>query len=198
MKHKPSNYTEEEILQIIDKVVSRLAPKFKFGYHSLEDMKQEGRLLALRGLEKYDGVRSLENFLWTHVRNRLYNFKRNNFERPDRPCLSCPFYDPDLRSECKKYEDTSECSLYYNWKKRNTTKKNLMTSASVDITFEYEGDTRAEETEVQKLIEQHLPVEHREDYLRLKNNLKLPKVRKQKILEVIRNIIDMNNLRLDI
>ena len=70
----PSNMTEEQVLQTINNIANRLAAKFKFGYHELEDMKLQARLFEWQGLKNYDGVRPLENFLWTHVRNRLYNF----------------------------------------------------------------------------------------------------------------------------
>ena len=63
----PDNYTESEVIDIINTVADRLCYKFKFGYHSAEDMKQQARLFAWQGLEKYDGKRPLENFLWTHV-----------------------------------------------------------------------------------------------------------------------------------
>ena len=89
----PNGMTEKQVIQIINNIANRLAGKFKFGYHDLEDMKQQARLFAWEGMENYDGIRPLENFLWTHVRNRLYNFKRNNFGRPDKPCDSCPFFD---------------------------------------------------------------------------------------------------------
>ena len=94
----PSNMTEEQVIQTIDNIANRLASKFKFGYHEIEDMKQQARLFAWEGLKNYDGIRPLENFLWTHVRNRLYNFKRNNFGRPDKPCDTCPFFDRNFFS----------------------------------------------------------------------------------------------------
>ena len=79
----PSNIPEEEVLEIIEIVATRLCHKFKFGYHTAEDIKQQARMFAWEGLDKYDEIRPLENFLWTHVRNRLYNFKRNNYSRPN-------------------------------------------------------------------------------------------------------------------
>ena len=83
--------TEEEVLETIEKIANKLCYKFKFGYHGVEDMKQQATLFALEGLDSYDEKRPLENFLWTHVRNRLFNYKRDNFERPDKPCFSCVF-----------------------------------------------------------------------------------------------------------
>ena len=59
----PHGMTEDEVVQTINLIANRLAGKFKFGYHELEDMKQQARLFAWEGLENYDGVRPLENFL---------------------------------------------------------------------------------------------------------------------------------------
>jgi DNA-directed RNA polymerase specialized sigma subunit len=94
----PHGVSEEEFLTVLDNISKRLGHKFKFGYHNFDDMKQQAAIFALEGLEKYDKKRPLENFLWTHVRNRLFNYKRDNYQRPDKPCLSCPLYDP----HCKK------------------------------------------------------------------------------------------------
>ena len=109
-KKKPkklqNNVTEEEFLQVLENISKRLAHKFKFGYHTYEDMKQQAAIFALEGLEKYDNSRPLENFLWTHVRDRLFNYKRDNFQRPDKPCLTCPFYDPMNKqsfNQCAKF-----------------------------------------------------------------------------------------------
>ena len=88
----PQDMSEEQVLQIINDISNRLAAKFKFGYHEIEDMKQQARMFAWEALDRYDGVRPLENFLWTHVRNRLYNFKRNNYSRLEKPCDTCEFF----------------------------------------------------------------------------------------------------------
>ena len=73
--------SESEFVQVWEKISKKLGYKFKFGYHSHEDMKQQAAIFALEGLKNYDYKRPLENFLWTHVRNRLFNFKRNNFSK---------------------------------------------------------------------------------------------------------------------
>ena len=36
----PDNYSEQEVIDIIDGIANRLCYKFKFGYHDPEDMKQ--------------------------------------------------------------------------------------------------------------------------------------------------------------
>ena len=110
----PKNLSESEVLAVINNVVNRLARKFVFGYHDVEDIKQQGTLYALEALANYDNERPLENFLWIHVRNRLFNYKRDNYERPHLPCLQCEKYDEDTL-KCKPYHDIFECTTYSMW-----------------------------------------------------------------------------------
>ena len=135
--------SESEFLEVLDNISKRLVHKFKFGYHDIDDMKQQAAIFALEGLEKYDNSRPLENFLWTHVRNRLFNYKRNNYQRPDKPCLNCPLYDPTYRnstSQCSKYNNKKNCELYAAWSNRNENKKNIMQPSYIDYDIEHKND----------------------------------------------------------
>lgn len=190
--------TEEEVLEVIFRIARRLASRFRFGYHGVNDMRQTAALLAWEGLDNYDGVRPLENFLWTHVRNRLYNEKRNKYERPDKPCSHCPFYNQDI---CEKFDDLLECDLYSGWLKRNTAKKNLMNTIDFDsVHDEHENNMRQndieslDQKELMKLIERELPVEYREDFIRLKMGLRLRKQKKERLLLVITQILQENDI----
>ena len=190
----PDNHSEQEVLDVIDGIANRLCYKFKFGYHSPDDMKQQARLFAWEGLEKYDGKRPLENFLWTHVRNRLYNFKRNNYSRLEKPCDTCEFY---ISKKCTAFVDQEECHLYKGWLDRNNSKKNLMHSISVEFD-QKEHETASLSTlfakEVMELLDKELHVRFREDWIRLLNSLKLNKARKDKLLEEIESVLKENNI----
>jgi DNA-directed RNA polymerase specialized sigma24 family protein len=157
-------------------------------------MKQQARLFAWEGLEKYDGKRPLENFLWTHVRNRLYNFKRNNYSRLEKPCDTCEFY---ISKKCTAFVDQEECHLYKGWLDRNNAKKNLMHSVSVEFD-QKEHETASLSTlfakEVMEILDEQLHVGFREDWIRLINNLKLGKNRKDKLLEEIYIVLKENNI----
>jgi len=196
----PSNMTEEQVLQTINNIANRLASKFKFGYHEIEDMKQQARLFAWEGLKNYDGVRPLENFLWTHVRNRLYNFKRNNFGRPDKPCDTCPFFDRHFmnskRYGCKAYDNHEECDLYLGWMNRNTAKRNIMNTTKLDLDIQGQGglDSKIDREYIFDLVDSSLPVQYREDWIRLINNLKLPKARKEIIVKIVLDILKEYNI----
>ena len=163
-------------------------------------MKQQARLFAWEGIENYDGIRPLENFLWTHVRNRLYNFKRNNFGRPDKPCDSCPFFDISFENSrgygCKAYDNHEECDLYMGWLKRNTSKRNIMNTTQLDLEIkELNGvGDYLDKKFIFDLVDKSLPVQYREDWIRLVNNLKLSKVRREAIMSVIKDILKENNI----
>jgi hypothetical protein len=184
---------EAEFLKILDKITKKLSYTFKFGYHSAEDIKQQAAIFALEGLEKYDNKRPLENFLWTHIRNRLFNFKRDKYQRPDKPCLSCPFHRPNEQSPCAKYFHQSECKEYFNWYKRNDSKKNIMKPMIVDNLNELfkSGSVteRLQHNEVFTLIDEFLPVQYRENYLKMLHGDKVPKAEQRIVIEQITNIL---------
>lgn len=199
--------TEEEFLRVLDNISKRLGHKFKFGYHSYEDMKQQAAIFALEGLEKYDKSRPLENFLWTHVRNRLFNFKRDNYQRPDKPCTGCPFYDPNRQestSECTQYQNKNDCSEYDIWYTRNTNKKNIMKPVGIeDLQNQhvYVPNLNSESSildlvanqQILDILDKNIPVEHRSSYLKLKNGDKVYKSDLKKLLECIYQILKENN-----
>ena len=192
----PKGMSEEEVLQVIDGIANRLAGKFKFGYHEIEDMKQQARMFAWEGLENYDNVRPLENFLWTHVRNRLYNFKRNNFGRPDKPCDSCPLYDMKYRNSrgypCTEYDNEMDCDLYAGWLSRNTVKKNLMHTASLDMDITRTPDLEGwiDQKSIFNKIDEAIPVPYREDWIRFTHSLRLPKARRDAVISLVSDIAE--------
>lgn len=195
--------TEEEFLLVLENISKRLGHKFKFGYHSYEDMKQQAAIFALEGLEKYDNTRPLENFLWTHVRNRLFNFKRDNYQRPDKPCFTCPFYDPALKvstNQCQEYSNKNDCPLYNSWEVRNNSKKNIMKPAAIDDIKEYFADNsdttdisdKVFNQQVLDLLDEKMPSQHREIYLRFKYGDKVNKSDSNKLLKIIKSILNHN------
>lgn len=185
--------SEEEFLQVLDNISKRLVHKFRFGYHDIDDMKQQAAIFALEGLEKYDNSRPLENFLWTHVRNRLFNYKRNNYQRPDKPCLSCPLYDSEYKvstNQCSKYSNKQNCELYASWSSRNENKKNIMQPSYIeyDIEQSHSLDILIQNNEIIKFLDEHVHAEYRENYLRLKHG---EKITKNKIIKLQKHIQDI-------
>lgn len=196
----PNGVSEDEFLSVLDNISKRLGHKFKFGYHSFEDMRQQAAIFALEGLQKYDNTRPLENFLWTHVRNRLFNYKRDNYQRPDKPCLSCPLYDPHCKnstSQCLDFNNKSDCELYLAWENRNSTKKNIMKPVGIeDIKDSHPTNHKSADIpdsvfnqQIIDLLDQHIPAQYRETYLRLKYGEKIYKSDMNKLQSVITQIL---------
>lgn len=190
--------SETELLTVIDNISKKLAYKFKFGYHDIEDMKQQISIFALEGLKNYDYKRPLENFLWTHVRNRLFNYKRDNYRRPDKPCYSCPLFD-SKKSLCTKYSNKNDCELYSSWLQRNDSKKNLMHLTTIDEIKNYGSVFSSNDEdfvnfisnkEIIDIIENNLIDEDRLIYLRLKSGIKINKADKEQLLSKIKEILD--------
>jgi len=190
----PNGVSEEEFLKVLDNISKRLGYKFKFGYHSYDDMCQQAAIFALEGLKKYDNKRPLENFLWTHVRNRLFNYKRDNYKRPDKPCLTCPFYDKHFEksdNQCTEFKNQMDCELYKKWFDRNDAKKNIMQPSFIENDsliqntkcLDFQGFMSDKEL-IEKL-EKILVGENREIYLKLKHGIKVNKVDIKKIQKFI-------------
>lgn len=194
---KAPKVDENELLKVIDIITKKLAYKFKFGYHDIEDMKQQISVFAIEGLKNYDHKRPLENFLWTHVRNRLFNYKRDNYQRPDKPCYTCPFYDK-ASTLCTKYSNKNDCDLYAKWLNRNQNKKNLMHLTTVDEIKDYsnvffDSVVSPDQKETLEIIENNLSGEYRTIYLKLKHGSKVSKADTNKLLLKIREILCLKN-----
>lgn len=197
--------TESEFLAAWEKISQKLGYKFKFGYHSHEDMKQQAAIFALEGLKNYDTSKPLENFLWTHVRNRLFNYKRDNYQRPDKPCLTCPFYDPNnlkSTSQCTEFCNKEECSLFSSWTKRNDAKKNIMRPVGIDSVAENSKEINYNQLfddisnkEILDIIDANISIKNRPIYLKLKGGIKVPKTELKKLHNEIRQILKDHDIK---
>lgn len=167
MKMKtPKNMTEQEVIDTITKVARHLAPKYVFASYDLDDIFQEAFILGIEGLEKYDQKRPLSNFLFTHISNRLKNFKRNNYYRLD-------------IGTAQQIQDR---------------KKSLLEPLDIDAIYSIctqdKTTNDAYVNEILKIIDEKLPAEYRRDYLKLTTNSPLSKGRKAMIVKVIQEILD--------
>ena len=199
----PNGVSEKEFLKVLDNISQRLGHKFKFGYHSYEDMKQQAAIFALEGLEKYDNSRPLENFLWTHVRNRLFNYKRDNYQRPDKPCLSCRFYDQhcvNSVNQCTEYTNKTNCEEYNNWYNRNNNKKNIMKPVGIEDLQEqnvtinqlYSSSSIVDivsNQQILKILDENIPAQYRPTYLKMKHGDKVYKNDLNKLTDCIKTIL---------
>lgn len=205
-----NNLTEEQILEAIEQVVNSVASSYKFGYHNIEDIKQEGRLEALRALKdhSYDGVRPLTNFLYVHVKNRLSNFKRNKFRRNDPPCKPCHTAATSQErheSKCENIKQgASYCKRYLNWQKNNASKQNIMNMLSVSclendnefVTTTDDGFKKIELQEIKDILNKELSPENRKIYLLITSGETVTKQQFEKLKVSIISIFKSYNISL--
>lgn len=192
----PKGMTEQEVTDIIQRVARRLATNFCFGSHTKEDMRQQASLFAVQIMNKglYDNSRPLENFLFYSVRNLLINFKRDNYKRTDCPCDLCYGKLPGDTA----HDDGRYCKKFMTWQNRNNTKQNILSPLDIgNIADENEARTRYESTmaqdvedsEILDIIDRELPIEFRSLYLRMREGMSVPKVKRDELRKVIDDIL---------
>lgn len=159
----PRNMKENEVVTQIMAIVDRIAPKYSFNGYSVEDIKQEAFIICMDALDRYDPSRPLENFLSVHLSNRLKNFVRDN----------------------------------YFTKNDDESKKKLLSAKSIisdDVSME---DSDYIETvdisDIKQLIDEELPMVYRADYLKIINNVYVPKKRREEVLSVLKQIVENKN-----
>ena len=161
----PHNLSEQEVIDIITRIARRLAPKFVFASYDIEDIFQEAFIMGIDGLDKYDSSRPLANFMFTHISNRLKNFKRDNYFRLDIGTAQT------IQVRKKNILEAIDIEN--------------MHSVSLSSTIPEDVSTN----EILEIIDKQLPAEFRKDYLKLRTNAQLSKSRKAQLIEVIREII---------
>lgn len=195
----PNGFSEEEVLQVIDEVVGKLAGPFKFGFYEKEDMQQEGRLFAMEALPNFDASRgTLKTFLTNAIRNRFINMRRDKFERQQPPCSSCPFYK-QAHDKCGAFECKEDCDKWQGWKKRNLVKRNLMegynpnsvSESSADDSSGSSGEILSDisNAEIIKYVDKHIPINLRADYCRMLSGVKIPKNRRNKVIDIVKKLV---------
>ena len=173
-------------IKIIQKVARAVAPRYTFGFYDKEDIEQECFIEALRVMDKFDErLGSLENFLYTHLHNRMKNFLRKHYYRKTFSCVLCGGNDPSCES-CERRR----------W--RFAVKKHLMEPIDIDnINCDNEKNAyeqpnlveKIELDEVFSIINQHLEIYLRTDYLRMLEGLHVPKPKRETIENRIIDIL---------
>ena len=155
----PSNMTEQQVIDQIELVVGRIAPKYTFYGYEKDDLRQEAFIICMEALPRYDESRPLENFLSVHLSNRLKNFVRDNH------------FQADEDEKAKVVMPGQLANEEYLLDKREEYVENI----------DYK--------EMSKVLDLKLPANHRSDYLKIINDVYVPKKRKEEVLALIQEIM---------
>ena len=159
----PSGMTENEVVEQIEKVCNRIAPRYTFYGYTLDDIKQESFIICMEALSRYDNKRPLENFLAVNLSNRLKNFVRDNHfihnDNGDRVKILKPAqldHENAIVDEEEKFSVTIEA---------------------------------IENKNMAEIVNSKMPANVRLDYLRMINDVYITKQRKEEIIEIIYEIL---------
>lgn len=182
----------ESVTEVIQAIAARLAKKFTFGIYDRDEIYQEACLIALERLEFYDPSKGpLSNYLQVAVKNRLCNFKRDKFRRPEAPCEVCHRAYQEGGPWC----GDGPCAVYASWRSRNDAKAALARPLGLldkdDRPIAGEGPLEGMVLEeVLGRIDEELDVDLRADYLRMRAGERIPAARREAVVEAVREIID--------
>ena len=158
--HIPSNMSEQDVISQIKVVVDRIAPKYTFYGYQVDDIKQEAFIICMEALPRYDETRPLENFLSVHLSNRLKNFVRDNHFIKDEEEKAKVVMPGQLANEEYILDSKEEYVESLDYKEM---------TRSLDI---------------------KLPANYRADYIKIINDVYVPKKRKEEVIFIIKTILE--------
>lgn len=177
----PDNISEEEFLAAFHGAVTKICRRFTFHVYDYDDIYQEAFLIASKGIYSYDASKSvpLEAFLITHLRNRLNNFRRDNYLRIETSC-----------KQCKRAKTT--CSRCLRREQTNAKKLGVLSPADLEShPHPTEIPDYVKTLDLEELlskIEMGLPAGLVEDYLYMKDGVSIPHKRRQAVIEFIKAV----------
>lgn len=182
---------EPAFVKVVDKILSVLAQANTFGSYTVEDIRQEGFMMALRAFPKWDGVRPLENFLCKDMKNKLLNLKRDVFQRNDVPCRACA-----RNARCANAVGENEpCAAHTAWLKKASAKRSVV--SPFDMSHVPEDKVRAdssvtehiEHSEALHRLDVAFPAYMRSAWLRLLAGETLPEKERAEVERIAREIL---------
>lgn len=197
----PANMTEADFVKRVNGVIALVAPSFVFSYYDFDDISQHCWVEVLKALPKYDGVRPIENFVFTHIRNRLINLWRDELRRNEPPCDDCfsCYSNSILPAHCNRScaSDGDYCKKFRAWLRRNNAKASLAEPGDISCVSE---DTfaqqryspalfRLEYEELRAKIDAELPAELRSVYQRMLVDEKVATRKRAEVVAAIKKII---------
>ena len=156
----PYNMTKEQLMDEIALVVNKIAPKYTFYGYDVDDIKQESFLICVEALDRYDPTRPLENFLSVHLSNRLKNFVRDN--------------------HFIKGED----------EKRRIVQPGQLINEDSILDRQRVISDKMDYKDMSHIVDLKLPAHYRSDYLKMVNDVYIPKKRKEEVLATIKDILE--------
>lgn len=157
----PEGMTEEQVIDQIQIIVDRIAPKYTFYGYTIDDIKQEAFIICIEALNRYEEGRPLENFLSINLSNRLKTFMRDNY------------FVGNTNEARKKLAQPSQL----DFEDKIVDQIDGMSYESLDI------------KDMTAAIDKYIPANVRMDYLKVINDIYITKQRREEVIQIIKSIL---------
>lgn len=158
----------QEQLETIYAIAKQLSSNKWIPGYEKEDIEQEAIIIGIKGTYRYNGSIPFNKFIGNHMRNRLITLRRDKYIKPGCSC-----------GECRK------C-------KTNSSIVSIMSASDQDISQNL-CDNSFNDIESQDLLEyldDFIPADLREYYLKLLSGVAIPANRKEKLKDIIKDALD--------
>lgn len=178
----PDFVTEDEFLKAFNSVITKLVKKFIFTIYDADDIRQEAFIIASEGVFNFNPSYNvpLESFLYTHLYNRLINFKRDNYLRKENNCQECRIINK-ICIRCQQRE------------RLNLIKKSILEPANIDSlthpTFLNEYEKKIDQETIIAEIIKRLTPNQIQDFYKIRDGVRINSKKKKYILEVVHQIM---------
>ena len=120
---------KDEYLSLARKILEKIAHNYTFAHFTVDDIIQEGQMIADKNYEKWDKVRSPEKFLFVNLSSRLKNLYRKECCRNDSPCKIC-----QNGGKCKDApEGNKKCTRHEKWQTTQNKRRNIVNMAPIKL-----------------------------------------------------------------
>ena len=160
----PDGMTEEQVVNTITTVCDRISPRYTFYGYTIDDIKQEAFIICIEALNRYDGVRPLENFLSVNLSNRLKTFMRDNY-----------FTGSSSENRKKVFQPAQ-----LDYEDHIIDEKETFGNSYDDLDMK----------QMVSVIDEHIPANIRMDYLKIINDIYVAKQRREEVIMIIQQILE--------
>lgn len=156
-------------LETIQKCAKRISSNRWIPGYDKDDIYQEAVIIGIEGLKWYNGSIPLDKYLDNHIKHKLRSLRTEKYIKPGCDC-----------GECLKCRN-------------NTARHNIEYTVDVSLVQDlltYDQKDSIEMQETLDYLDQSIPAEFRDDYLKLLTGVSLVTSRKKKLIAIIEELLN--------
>lgn len=161
----------KEQLAVIEQCAQQISSSNWIPGYEKEDIRQEAIIIGIKAIVKYNGSIPLDKFMSNRMKQRLISLRRLTNNKPECNCGTC-----------------LKCTNYTARMKINRASE--LPAEDSNKSLQYEMEDILTYSELSNYLDHCIPAEYREDYLKILAGVAVPIARKQKLRELIKDLLD--------